>query len=192
VITYVAFLRAINVAGQKLIKMPELVRVLASAGFQNVRTYIQSGNVIFDSASTNSIALRRKLEQTLEKAFGYKVTVVLKTLPELKHLVMRDPFKQAGTDGGVVLFAVLLADDPKNKPRLPLISDKENLEVIEVKDRVALVVSHRKKNGWFGFLNAIVEKAMGVSATTRNWNTVNKILGFADAIGRKSVERKKR
>ena len=105
---------------------------------------------------------------------------------------MRDPFKQAGTDGGVVLFAVLLADDPKNKPRLPLISDKENLEVIEVKDRVALVVSHRKKNGWFGFPNAIVEKALGVSETTRNWNTVNKIVGFADAIGRKSVERKKR
>ena len=72
VITYEAFLRAINVAGQKLIKMPELVRVLASAGFQNVRTYIQSGNVIFDSASTNSIALRRKLELTLEKAFGTK------------------------------------------------------------------------------------------------------------------------
>jgi len=80
------------------------------------------------------------------------------------------------------LFAVLLADDPKNKPKLPLISDKENLEVIEVKDRVALVVSHRKKNGWFGFPNAIVEKALGVSATTRNWNTVNKIVKLAEAI----------
>jgi len=51
-----------------------------------------------------------------------------------------------------------------------------------VKDRVALVVSHRKKNGWFGFPNAIVEKALGVSATTRNWNTVNKIVRLAEAI----------
>ena len=84
------------------------------------------------------------------------------------------------------LFAVLLADDPKNKPKLPLISDKENLEVIEVKDRVALVVSHRKKNGWFGFPNAIVEKALGVSATTRNWNKVNKIVRLAEAIYGKS------
>jgi len=74
VITYVAFLRAVNVAGQKLIKMPELIRVLASAGFRNVRTYIQSGNVIFDSASSNSTSLGRKLERTLAEAFGYKVS----------------------------------------------------------------------------------------------------------------------
>ena len=91
-----------------------------------------------------------------------------------------------------MLFVVLLADDPKSKPKLPLISEKENLAVIEVKDRAALVVAHRKKNGWFGFPNAFVEKALVVSATTRNWNTVNKIVGFADAIGRKSMERKKR
>src|SRR5437867_2048501 len=181
-ITYVAFLRAINVAGQKLIKMPELTRILSSAGFRNVRTYIQSGNVIFDSASANSTALTRKLERTLKEAFGYQVTVVLKTLAELKHLVMRDSFKQAGTDSGAILFVVLLADDPKNRPKLPLILDKENLEVIEVKDRTALVVARRKKNGRFGFPNAIVEKALGVSATTRNWNTVNKVVKLAETI----------
>ena len=72
--------------------------------------------------------LRRKLERTLEKAFGYEVAVVLKTLPELKHLVRRDPFKQAGTDSGAIPFVVLLADDPKNKPKLPLISTKKTLK----------------------------------------------------------------
>ena len=179
-ITYVAFLRAINVAGQKLIKMQELVRILSAAGFRNVRTYIQSGNVIFDSASANSAAVRRKLERTLEKAFGYRVTVVLRTLPELQRLIRREPFKTVTTESDVMLFVVLLADDPKTKPKLPLISEKENLTVIEVQDGAAFVVARRKENGRSGFPNAFVEKTLGVSATTRNWNTVTKILGAAE------------
>jgi uncharacterized protein (DUF1697 family) len=65
-IRYVAFLRAINVAGQKLIKMEALARIFASIGFHNVRTYIQCGNVIFDHASGNSVRLRKKIERTLQ------------------------------------------------------------------------------------------------------------------------------
>ena len=69
-IRHVAFLRAINVAGQKLIKMEELARIFTATGFRNVRTYIQSGNVIFDHASGNSAGLRKKIEKTLRGAQG--------------------------------------------------------------------------------------------------------------------------
>ena len=68
----------------------------------------------------------------------------------------------------------------------------ENLEVFEIKDRTAFVVSRRKKNGWFGFPNAFVEKQLGVPGTTRNWNTVNKIVWFAEIVDGKLAKRKKK
>ena len=66
---YIAFLRGINVGGQKLIKMEELTRIFTAAGFKNARTYIQCGNVIFDSGSANAIRLRKKIEKALHNAF---------------------------------------------------------------------------------------------------------------------------
>lgn len=159
--------------------MQELVRILSAAGFRNVRTYIQSGNVIFDSNSANAAAVKLKLERTLEKAFCYKVAIVLKTLPELEQLVRRKLFKTASTKADVMLFVVFTTDEPKLKPKLPLVLDKEKLTLIGVSDRAAFVVSRRKENGGFGSPNAFVEKALGVSATTRNLNTVNKIVECA-------------
>lgn len=179
-IRYVAFLRAINVGGQKLIKMAELARIFTAAGFRNVRTYIQSGNVIFDAASANQVALRKKIEKTLQPALGYEVTVILRSLAEVEAIVRRDPFKKIETGAEAMLFVVFLSAEPKRKPKLPRASKTENLEVFAVKDRAAYIVSHRKKNGWFGFPNKFVEKELGVLGTTRNWSTVNKILKAAE------------
>ena len=180
--SYVAFLRAINVAGQKLIKMQDLAQIFAAAGFKNVQTYIQSGNVIFDSRSTNSAALSKKIERTLQQALGYEVPIILRTLAELEALVKRNPFKKIKPGDEVVLFVVFLSNQTKPTPKLPLISIKENLELFEIKDGAAFIVARRKQNGWFGFPNAFVEKELGVVGTTRNWNTVNKIVHFAEAL----------
>jgi uncharacterized protein (DUF1697 family) len=122
---YVAFLRAINVGGRNLIGMDELIRIFTSAGFKNVRTYIQSGNVIFDSASANSSAVRKKIEKKLHAALGFEVPVILCMLSELEEMIKTTPFKQApaGTD------VVFLADEPVRAPSLPLISKTENIEV---------------------------------------------------------------
>ena len=191
-VTYVAFLRAINVGGQKLIKMEALRGALKRLGFKNVRTYIQSGNVIFDSASVNSPALTRKIEKKLKEVFGHEVTVMLRKLSELETLVKRNPFKKIKPDTGVMLFVVFFSKEPEKKPAVPLVSTTENLEVFEIKDRTAFVVSRRKKNGWFGFPNAFVEKQLGVPGTTRNWNTVNKIVQFAEIVDGKLAKRKKK
>ena len=86
-IRYVAFLRAINVAGQKLIKMEELARIFTAAGLKNVRTYIQSGNVIFDATSANAVALRKKIEQALLNVLGYEVTVMVRPLADIEEIV---------------------------------------------------------------------------------------------------------
>jgi len=185
-VTYVAFLRAINVGGHKLIKMEALRRAFESLGCKNVRTYIQSGNVIFDSASVNSVTLSRKIEKRLKEVFGHEVTVILRELSELEALVKRNPFKRVKADAGVMLFAVFLSEEPKTKPKLPLVSTTENLEVFEIKDRAAFIVSRR------GFPNLFVEKQLGVLGTTRNWNTVNKIVRFAEIVDGKPAKRKQK
>jgi uncharacterized protein (DUF1697 family) len=176
---YVALLRGINVGGQKLIKMKELVRIFTAAGFKNARTYIASGNVIFDSRATDSRSMERRIERALKKALGHEITVILRKVSDLEKLVKFDPFKgeEAGPD--LMLFVVFLRDAPARKPRLPLVSKTENMEVIEIKYGTAFIESHRKRTGWFGFPNNFVEKELKTAATTRNWSTVKKIVLFA-------------
>lgn len=176
---YVALLRGINVGGNKLIKMPDLVRICTGAGLKNVRTYIASGNVIFDSPSANKTALVKKIEKALRAALGYEVTVVLRTASELEHLVNRNPFKKYEASKDVLLCVVFLTNEPKTKLKLPLVSINENLEVSEVADRAAFVIMRRKKTGWFSFPNNFVEKQLSVAGTTRQWSTVTKILKAA-------------
>lgn len=175
-IKYVAFLRGINVGGKKLIKMEDLSRVFASLEFKNVRTYIQSGNVIFEGQDVDRRLLSRKIEKKLLKVFGHEVTVVLLTMEELKELVGRNPFKRIKPGDDVVMFVTFLAAEPHDKPKLPLQFVSEKLEVLAIKDQAACILCRRKKNGLFAFPNNFFEKKFGVRATTRNWTTVRKIV----------------
>ncbi len=174
-IKYVAFLRGINVGGKKLIKMKELARIFELLGSKNVRTYIQSGNVIFDSSEINRDVLARKIEKKILKAFGHEVAVVLQTIDELKEILRRNPFKKIKPGDDVIMFVTFLAAEPGGKPKLPLQSMTESLEVLGIRDRAAFILCHRKKNGSFAFPNNFFEKEFGVPATTRNWTTVRKI-----------------
>jgi uncharacterized protein (DUF1697 family) len=178
-IKYVALLRGINVGGKKLIKMEDLSRVFARSGFKNVRTFIQSGNVIFDAAQTNSDVLARKIEKKLLESFGHEVTVIVITIAELEDILKRNPFKKIKPGTDVMMFVTFLSTEPNSRPKLPLISSTENLEVFAIKGRAAFILARRKKNGASGFPNNFIEKQLGVSATTRNWTTVSKIVALA-------------
>ena len=177
--TYVALLRGINVGGRKLIKMDQLLQIFTAAGCRNVRTFIQTGNVIFESSSKDTKALTRKIERALEAKLGYSVTVILKQLSQLESIVKRNPFKKFAAETEAVPFVVFFNGEPDSQLKLPLKWPAENLEVFEIKDGAALVVARRKQNGRFDFPNAVLEKNFGVSATTRNWNTVQKIVAAA-------------
>jgi uncharacterized protein (DUF1697 family) len=178
--TYVAFLRGINVGGKKLIKMEDLRRVVESIGLKNVRTFIASGNVLFETSQTNRDALTRKIEKKLLTAFGHDVPVVLQTIDELKDLLRAGPFKKIKPSAGVMMCVTLLVGSPRAGPKLPFQSEKENLEVLAIKNHAAFILCRRKKNGSFAFPNNFLEKEFGVTATTRQWNTINRIVDFAD------------
>ena len=179
--TYIAFLRGINVGGNKLIKMQELARIFTAAGCKNVRTYQQAGNVIFESRSASRQKLTKKIEATLEADLGYRVPVVVRSVVELRQTIKRSPFKKFAKSKDVMLLVVFLAEDPDPKPALPFISTTENVEIFDAADGVAFCVARRKKNGWFGFPNGVVEKAFKVVATTRQWSTVQNVIKAAEA-----------
>lgn len=176
---FVAFLRGINVGGKKPIRMKELADVLTAAGFRNVRTFIASGNVIFEAAAKDSARLARKMEKHLLKAFGCEITVIIRNVDDLRAIIKRNPFKKPKPSRDEMLFVTFLASPAPVKPRLPLRSETENMEVIALTDGAAFIVAHRKKTGWFGFPHTFAEKEFKVPTTTRNWTTVVKIVAAA-------------
>jgi len=175
-VRYVAFLRAINVGGSKVIKMERLRQIFEEMGFANVATYIQTGNVFFDARQKNAATVRLKIEQDLERALGHDVGASVVTFADFESLIERNPFKRVKTDDDVMLFTTFLQSEPTKLPELPLVLPKENLEVIACEDRVVLITARRKPDGRFGFPNNFIEKQFGVSGTTRYWHTVKKML----------------
>jgi uncharacterized protein (DUF1697 family) len=178
-IKYVALLRAINVGGKNLIKMDALRGVFESAGLKNVKTFQQAGNVVFESVGKDAVTISNGLEKLLSHAFNMDLKVIVISLDDLAKLAKRDPFKRL-EQGDVMLCVVFLTDEPAETPKLPIISVTDNLELIAIRDRAAFVVARRKKTGWFGFPNNFVEKQLGVTATTRQWSTVKKLVAFAE------------
>ncbi|NHZ86925.1 MAG: DUF1697 domain-containing protein, partial [Planctomycetia bacterium] len=159
--------------GQKIIKMKDLAKLFESFGFNNVKTYLQTGNVLFDSNETNIAKLTNLIEEKLFEALGYKVTVILKTKQELLDIVESNPFKDY--DGDVKYYLTFLAETPKQPPTLPIRMNGIENEVFKVENNNVFTVGFNI-NGRYGFPNVFIEKEFGVLATTRNWNTVLRIL----------------
>lgn len=176
---YVALIRKVNVGGNNLIKMNQLRDAFEAAGMKNVRTFQQAGNVVFESKAKNPLSLTAKIERFLAKAFHTDLKAIVFTVDELANITKHDPFKRIEL-GDLMLCVVFLADKPVRLPKLPTISATDNLELIAVRDRAAFVVARRKKTGWFGFPNNFVEKQLGVTATTRQWSTIKKLIDFAE------------
>lgn len=170
---YVALLRKINVGGKNLMKMDALREAFEAAGLKNVRTFQQAGNVVFEGTNAN------RLEKLVSQAFNADVRLLVFSLDELAKLTKQDPFKRVKPGDDVMLCVVFLFDKPAAIPKLPLKSTSDKLELIAIRDRAAFVVARRKKTGWFGFPNSFVEKQLGVTATTRQWSTVKKLIDFA-------------
>ena len=176
---YVAFLRAINVGGRAVVKMTDVRDAFAAAGCRNVRTYIQSGNVVFDLPEAKTASIFQKVRAQLTQLLGHEPGVVVRTLGELEALVKSAPFKKVQGEPRVKLYVAFLGEKPKGKPHFPIRSVKEALEVFGMRDLDVFVVSRPRPGRFYGFPNLLIEKELLVSATTRNWTTVTKVVDFA-------------
>lgn len=173
-IRYVAFLRGINVSGQKLIRMEELRSHFEMPGIENIATYIQSGNVLFDSDETDEKALRNKIEQQLEQKLGYKVTAIIRMQHAIKKIVKNNPFDTIREDQKSKYYVTFLADTPSYDVKGSLGVYSNDAEYARVVNREVYIYSNNY--GKTCFSNTFIEKKLGLAATTRNWATVNKIL----------------
>src|SRR5262245_32430330 len=123
--TYVALLKGINVGGKNRIKMAALIESFSSLGLRNCRSYIQCGNIVFETKAAANEALRRKIEKQLSKTFGNDAHVVLKTVTDLESLVKQNPFKKITVNSDTMLCVAFLANPPAAVPKLPLQSKSE-------------------------------------------------------------------
>ncbi len=176
-IKYTAFLRAINVGGKNLIKMDELKRIFESIGLRNAKTHIQSGNIIFSSNISDEKLIIGKIERELHKSLSDVVLVFLRTSVQLKSIIEANPFTNMQFEVQTKPYITFLTDGLKQIPKLPYLSQKKDVEIVKIQEREIYCIAHKIK-GSYGFPNVLVEKEFGVKATTRNWNTITKVVGL--------------
>ena len=172
-------MRGINVAGQKIIKMADLAKCFESMKFKNVKTYIQSGNVIFETIISDTNKLSKKIEKKLRETLEHDIIVFLKTSREIQNIVKLNPFERITDHAESRMFVTFLLGEIRPKLKTPLFSVKKDVEIVSAKSRELFCLSH-EVNGRPGFPNNFVEKQYKVSATTRNWKTVKKLFEMAD------------
>jgi uncharacterized protein (DUF1697 family) len=172
---YVAFLRAINVGGSKIIKMEDLRTMLAAPGIRNITTYIQSGNVVFEAKEADSDALAKKLEKHLEKQLGYLVEIFVRSVKELEAVIKSQPF--SGQEG-TMQYVCFLSQEPEKKLAEEFLSFNNEIDTffIDGRELYASVVKNGAKSR---FEPAFVERKLKVLSTTRNMKTVNKMLALS-------------
>lgn len=174
--TLIALFRGINVGGNTILPMRDLIAVLEGLGLKKVQTYIQSGNVVFQSANTNVVELSRKITAAIETSRGIAPQVLILGVKELQAAIAGNPFPQAGHEPKSLHLFFL--DAVPRKPDLEtLASIKSESEQFKLVKQVFYLYAPdgvgRSK------LAAKVEKALGVTVTARNWRTVNEILSIA-------------
>jgi len=178
-VCYVALLRAVNVGGRSVDK-DTLRDAFARAGGRNVRTVIQTGNVLFEAAAATVDGVVAGACRRLRPALGIEPVVMVRSAAEIARLLRQGPFAGTAAPAIVKRYIVFLSRPPLKRPRLPLLLPKEALDLVHVSKRECWVVSRRKPNGWYGFPGEFVEAAVGVAGTARNWSTVTKLAALLD------------
>ena len=167
---YIAFLRAINVGGTTIVKMTDLKRMFESFGLENVETYIQSGNVIFESEESKASILEEQIEHQLEKAYGKRIQLFVRTTREVAAMVRDCPFDPKD---GLAVYVAILDQKPDQKSIEKLMSLRSEADDFAVIGRE--VFNLRKDREMSVFSNNMVEKTLGIAGTTRNLTTIKKL-----------------
>ncbi|MCZ3365796.1 MULTISPECIES: DUF1697 domain-containing protein [Methanobacterium] len=171
---YIALLRGINIGRNKRIKMADLVKTLESLGFKNVKTYLQSGNVIFEHDSSDIMEIAGSIERKISQTFPFYVDVIIRTKDELENIVKGNPFIKEPDIELDKLHVTFLADIPDQKAVLNLdvnVAENEKFEIIGREVYLYCPNGYSRTK----LKNDVFERKLNTTATTRNWKTTNKL-----------------
>ena len=170
---YAAFLRGINVGGKNKVRMETLREICSALEFKNVKTYINSGNVIFETGETDDKKLAAKIQGAIEEEFTLKIKVMVRTIDEIKGVVENNPFTGQFENDKDLYVLFLDAELPEDKRRLLLSNNNENEEFAVRNREIFCLLRVSVLDSLLG--KDYIGKKLKVSATARNWRTVNKI-----------------
>ncbi len=173
--THLALLRGINVSGHRMIKMEALKIALEKIGFQNVQTYIQSGNVFVDFDEENQAKVGFLIKQEIQKSFGHDVPVVVIAKKDLELCFKNNPYLKEIDFDTKKLYVAFLSKElkPENINDLKISNFKPDEAVI---DESRIYIKYDIGAGKTKLDQNYIEKKMNVVATIRNWNSVTKLL----------------
>jgi uncharacterized protein (DUF1697 family) len=174
---YVSMLRAVNVGGSSRIKMDALQRVYESLGLADVRTLLQSGNVVFRSNLTDRGRLVKRIMQELERQLGLQIEVILRTLAEVASIVERGPLLSPRADPAklLVMFLASVPDAAAQTALLKWHKSKEMPEMLELRGP-EIYLYYPDGVGRSKLTSAVIENKLETSGTARNWNTLVKLV----------------
>lgn len=175
---YIALLRGINVGGHKVIKMADLKQMFESIGLKQVKTYIQSGNIVFKSEEDIKI-LNERIQSEIKNVFGFDVPVMLRTHEEFINIIKRCPYEADLLLEGESIHVAFLANELSEIEKDQLLMKKNDTEDCYIDENVVYVffknsIRNSKLMNQFQKLHT--------PATVRNWRTVNKLKAIVEGI----------
>lgn len=178
---FIALLRAVNVGGTGIIRMADLKSICEKLGFRDVATLLQSGNVVFRSTGSDK-TVAKKLADAIEKSHKFRPAIMVRTADEVEAVMRRNPFPDAAAAEPNRLLVSFLAGPPVKDAAERLAAVKVEKEKIRLIGDTLYVHYAEGGMGTSKVGNAVLERALGVAATARNWNTVGKLLALARAL----------
>jgi len=177
----ISLLRGVNVGGHNKIKMEALRALYESLGLLDAQTYVQSGNVVFRTKARDFDRIAKQIENAIERSFGFRPSVMLRTASELREVIAGNPFgKRTDIEPGKLLVS-FLASAPTSTDRDAALKIKVDPEELRI-ERRELYIYFPNGQGRSKLPIARIEKTLKTSGTGRNWNTVTKLLDMAERL----------
>ena len=170
---YAAFLRGINVGGNNMIKMERLREIVAALGFENVRTYVNSGNVVFEARKTPDKKLAASIHDAINKQLAMDISVMVRSIDEIQEIVKNNPYVgQFENDKELHIFFLNEPLSPEHRELL--MANNSDTELIALDERTIYYLPR------VGILEGVlgkgfIDKKLKIPSTARNWRTVNKV-----------------
>ncbi len=172
---YVAFLRGINVGGHHKVPMAQLRQELERMGFENVVTILNSGNILFEADDHNPIKLEQEISEHLQNVFGFSVPTLLRKSDIIFSLNNDNPFRNIEITENTRLYVSFLREEPETDLPIPWSSEDGSYKIIKKKDKTVISVLDLSKSKTPKAMEAL-ERCFGKNITTRNWNTILRLI----------------